>query len=98
MPFAPGQSGNPNGRPRLDPKVKAMFQAKGEDAFNVIVECLGDPDPKVRLSAAETLLERAYGKVPQAITGGDDDDPAIKTVSKVIYEIVRNPLRGSPGV
>lgn len=72
MPFQPGQSGNPNGRPRLDPKIKAMFQAKGEEAFNVIASLLNDADPKVKLSAAQTLLDRAYGKVPTTIEGGDE--------------------------
>lgn len=88
MPFQPGQSGNPNGRPRLDPKIKAMFQARGEQAFEVISGLLTDDDPKVRLSAAQTLLDRAYGKVPQSIVGGDDDDAPVRIINEVVYRVI----------
>lgn len=69
--FQPGQSGNPGGRPKLDPKLKEMAQAKTAEAFNVVVQCLNDDDMKIRLKAAEMILDRGYGRPPQAITGED---------------------------
>ncbi len=71
MPFVKGQSGNPNGRPKMDPAIKAMFEAKGPDAFEVIASHLTNEDARVALQAAQIILERAYGKVPQAIEGGE---------------------------
>jgi hypothetical protein len=40
---------------------------------------MADPNPSVRLAACEELLDRAYGKPPQAITGTDDRPPRILT-------------------
>lgn len=71
MPFVKGKSGNPGGRVKMDPAIKAMFEAKGPDAFEVIARHLNDGDPKVALQAAQIILDRAYGKVPQAIEGGE---------------------------
>lgn len=62
MAFQPGQSGNPNGRPKLDPRLKEMFEAKGEEAFSVIIKHMNGDDPRISLSAAEIVLERAFGK------------------------------------
>ena len=55
----------------MDPAIKAMFEAKGPDAFQVISRHLEDGDPKVALQAAQIILDRAYGKVAQPIEGGD---------------------------
>lgn len=88
MPFVKGQTGNPGGRPKMDPALKAMFEAKGPDAFEVIARHLYDGDPKVALQAAQIILDRAYGKVPQAVIGGDDDEPALKVLSEVVYRVI----------
>lgn len=72
----------------MDPAIKAMFEAKGPEAFEVISRYLNDNDPKVALRAAEIILDRAYGKVPQAVIGGDDDEPAFKVLSEVIYRVI----------
>ena len=69
MAFQPGQSGNPGGRPKLDPRLKELAQAKTQEAFAVVLECLTDDDKKIALKAAEMILDRGYGKPPQAVTG-----------------------------
>lgn len=88
MPFVKGQSGNPGGRTKIDPRVKEMFQAKGEDAFHVIANLLTSEDEKVRLSAAQTLLDRAYGKVPTPVVGGDEDESPMRIINEVRYTVI----------
>jgi hypothetical protein len=74
--FQPGQSGNPGGRPRVDPKLRDAAREHTEAALAVIVECLGDTDKRISLKAAEIILDRGYGKPPQAVTGEDGEGPA----------------------
>ena len=69
MAFVPGQSGNPSGRPKEDPLLKEMARARTADAFQVVLACLDDDDAKIRLKAAEIVLDRGHGKAPVAITG-----------------------------
>lgn len=73
--FQPGQSGNPGGRPKQDPRIKIMAREKTEEAFAVILECLGDSDKKIALKAAEILLDRGWGKPTQPISGDEDGAP-----------------------
>jgi hypothetical protein len=44
-----------------------MARAKGAEAFKVVCELMGSEDPRVRLAAAQEVLNRAYGKPTQAV-------------------------------
>jgi hypothetical protein len=88
MPFVKGQSGNPGGRVKMPEEVRELFRAKGPDALAVVSKHLLDNDPRVALQAAQIILDRAYGKVPQAVIGGDDDDPAMRVINEVIYRVI----------
>ena len=52
-------------------EIREMFRAKGTDAIDVVTKHLAHDDARIALQAAQIILERAYGKVPQAIEGGD---------------------------
>ena len=60
--FVPGVSGNPQGRPGLDPEVKAILTAAAPDAARKLVELIHAEDPRVAGTAAGAVLDRLYGK------------------------------------
>lgn len=82
MPFEPGKSGNPGGRPKESAEVKRLAQEHGPDAIKKLVELMDCGQPRTEVAAAQALLDRAYGKPAQAIIGGSEDDPplAIKEI------------------
>lgn len=58
-----------------------------DKCVDVLVECLADVDPSIRLKAVEQLLNRGWGKAPQQITlSGDEDNPVRH---KVTIELIR---------
>jgi hypothetical protein len=75
MPFAKGQSGNPGGRPKSIDGVnlRELARAHTKDALDTLVAIMADeeaPQP-ARISAANSILDRGYGKPAQTI--GDED-------------------------
>lgn len=67
-PFQPGQSGNPNGRPKKLPDLDALLaevlneEKGGIVAAQAILKVIMVKAIKGDLKAAELLLDRAYGK------------------------------------
>lgn len=72
-PWAPGQSGNPAGRPPMDPALReALRKVHGPNAIallaNVVAGKVEGATTGDRLRAAETLIDRAWGR-PAAAPG-----------------------------
>ena len=83
--FQPGQSGNPGGRPKGEAKVREAARVHTEVAIGVLVSAMDDPDARVRIKAAEVILDRGWGKAAQPIGGSDDlPDLAISVIERVI--------------
>jgi len=79
-PFQPGQSGNPNGRPKSKPFKDALqraLKAAGDDkdALEMVATalvskaCMGD------VPAIKELADRMDGKVTQPIGGDEESGP-----------------------
>lgn len=72
-PFKPGQSGNPNGRPKKLPELdKLLADVLGEEkdgitAAEAILKKLRQMAAQGNLRATEILLDRGYGKPKQFI-------------------------------
>lgn len=75
-PFKPGQSGNPNGRPKMPPELIKAFRDRTQDALNTLVEIMNDKDGRgsERVKAAEVVLDRAWGKPIQAVDASVTSD------------------------
>ncbi len=74
-PFEKGTSGNPGGRPRIPPHVRALARSHTEEAIETLATIMRDENEKgsSRARAAEAILDRAWGKPAStmAVTGAE---------------------------
>lgn len=74
--WQPGQSGNPGGRPKADYRIKELAKEKTEIALNTLAHiCEHGESESARVSAAEALLNRGWGKPTQPVSGDDEMPP-----------------------
>jgi hypothetical protein len=83
MPFKPGQSGNPGGRPKkklFREALTKVLENAGEDSEKLksIAQALFDKAITGDVSAIKEVRDTLDGKPAQAIIGGDEDDPPVK--------------------
>jgi hypothetical protein len=83
--FRPGQSGNPSGRPKRPATIEARKTFRDvadaarectQDAIDTLFAIMKDPKAPApaRISAAQALLDRGYGKPAQAIAISEQAD------------------------
>ena len=78
MPFTAGQSGNPGGRPKGLRDVRDLARQHTAAAISrlfVILE--SGQSEQAQIMAANSLLDRGWGRPTQPIAG-DDEMPAVK--------------------
>ena len=75
MPFQKGKSGNPGGRPKVVGEVQTLARQHSTEAIQTLREIMRDKNapPAARGYAANSLLDRGYGKPSQTITSGGKD-------------------------
>ena len=79
--FMPGQSGNPGGRPKENAEVRDLARQHTKLAIERLVFWLESDNARASTSAATAILDRGWGKAPQAIehSGPDGGDIEINT-------------------
>lgn len=72
-PFQPGQSGNPGGRPKAADDVRDLARQHTVAAVEKLVFWLASDNPKASVAAANSLLDRGWGRPVQAVSGPDGE-------------------------
>ena len=67
MPWEKGKSGNPGGRPKEDAEVKALARQYGPEAVEKLIALMRGDEDRTCLAAANSLLDRGFGKPHQSI-------------------------------
>jgi hypothetical protein len=70
--FQPGQSGNPGGKPKGLAEVQQLARAHTVTAINTLAQIASaaKAPPAARVSAAQALLDRGWGKPMQPMEHG----------------------------
>ena len=94
MTFAPGQSGNPGGRPKRaklwqDAIIRAIKRREQDDpqALERLADRLLSKVEEGDVAAIREFGDRVDGKVAQALIGGDEDDAPI-AIQAVVRKII----------
>ena len=63
-PFEKGKSGNPGGRPKVIGEVRELAREHTQDAIDTLARIMKSTKapPAARVAAANSLLDRGYGK------------------------------------
>lgn len=83
--FAKGNNMNPGGRPKEVAEIRALCRQWAPEAAQTIYDIMTDIEvpAKTRLSAAQALLDRGFGRPPQAITDGEGGALVIQVVKEI---------------
>lgn len=99
--FKPGQSGNPNGRPKKLPDLEKLLvrvlgtEEDNKTGWEVIIEALQKKAAKGDVKAAELLLSRGYGKAKQFVNLNHEGGVSLVFEQATPHEASANQIHGS---
>lgn len=92
--FKPGQSGNPGGRPKLPEDIKhvrELARQYTQHAVETLVSILTkSSSDSAKVSAANAILDRGWGKAEQAVTGVDGGPLQVVTRIELVPLVSRS--------
>jgi hypothetical protein len=89
MPFKKGQSGNPSGRPKITldsgKTLRQLAREHTQEALDVLIDVMRASDAPwaAKVSAAQQIHDRGWGKPSQPVDGDGDGGP-IKQITEII--------------
>jgi hypothetical protein len=99
-PWPKGYSPNPSGRPKAALDVQALARQHTAAAIQTLVEAL--TDPRLKVQAAEALLNRGWGRPVQPLRDENSNTPAAlhlaaaQLVSReLVLELASQPARAT---
>ncbi len=98
--FQPGKSGNPGGRPRETGEVRALAREHTTEAVETLRAIMknGSEPASARVAAANSLLDRGWGRAPQTIT--NEVDSSVSTdveLPQAVQDLTARVIAGAPG-
>ena len=73
---SPKTGGRQKGTPNiLTASIKQLASSYGPLALKKVVALMESPDERIAFSASQEIMNRAYGKAPQAVEGTEDGPP-----------------------
>lgn len=88
MAFKPGESGNPNGRPKRTNEAALKARAHTEKAIQRLVDALDDVRVENQIKAAESLLSRGWGKPQEFVELSSDPDAPLSIEHNIAPKIL----------
>ena len=87
--FQKGVSGNPGGRPKVVEEVQELARQHTTEAVQTLVAIMTDVDQPApaRVSAANAILDRGFGKPPQSL---NHEVKSLDPIAQLMEQVGRN--------